>query len=283
VARALKQTGLLAGRVFPAWRIAALVVLLALAVSAWKTNLAAADGLLRVTLLEVGMGEAVLRQTPENRWILINGGASAVRLSDQLGRRIPVSQRELDWLVVAGTADAQLAALPRVLEQYRPRSVLWSGLQNNSSTTRSMQDILNNNGVPIFIPEAGQVLDLGAGAELQVLAVNRRGAVLRLEWGSLRMLLPIGVDFEALEVDYGRANVLLLAESGFAPLNPPEWIAAVDPDLLLLSVEAGNRAGLPSEELREVLGNYPVLRTDRDGWVEIVTDGEEVWRSAGGN
>ena len=283
VARGLKSMGPAAARAFPAARIALLTVLVAGSAAVWKGNLASAGGALRVTLLDVGMGEAVLIQTPEDRWILINGGGSAVRLSDQLGRRIPVSQRELDWLVVAGTSDAQLAALPRVLEQYRPRSVLWSGSQNTSSSTRSLQEMFLNAGVPIVIPEAGQVLNPGSGAELEVLAVTRRGAVLRLSWGALRMLLPIGVDFEALEVDYGPANILLLAESGFAPLNPPEWISSIDPDLLLLNVEAGNRDGLPSEELREVLVAYPVLRTDRDGWVEVATDGEEVWVATGGN
>ncbi|HUF38991.1 MAG TPA: ComEC/Rec2 family competence protein [Anaerolineales bacterium] len=283
VARALNQTGLLAGRVFPAWRIALLGALVALSVFVWKTNLASAGGVLRVTLLDVGMGEAVLIQTPADRWVLVNGGASAVRLSDQLGRRIPVSQRELDWLVVAGTSDAQLAALPRVLEQYRPRAALWAGTQSISQTTRSMQEILRNAGVPIVYPEPGQVLDLGSGAALEILAVTRRGAVLRLSWGALQMLLPIGVDFEALEADYGSANILMLAESGFVPLNPPEWIAAVDPDVLLLSVAAGNRDGLPSEELREILESYTVLRTDRDGWIEIVTDGEEVWVATGGS
>ncbi|HUF38984.1 MAG TPA: hypothetical protein VMN57_10705 [Anaerolineales bacterium] len=89
-----------------------------------------------------------------------------------------------------------------------------------------MQEILRNAGVPIVYPEPGQVLDLGSGAALEILAVTRRGAVLRLSWGALQMLLPIGVDFEALEADYGSANILMLAESGFAPLNPPEWIAA---------------------------------------------------------
>jgi competence protein ComEC len=276
IARGLKGISPAAGRAFPAWRIALLAALLGLSAAVWKTNLASSGGVLRVTLLDVGMGEAVLIQTPADRWVLVNGGASAVRLSDQLGRRIPVSQRALDWLVVAGTADPQLAALPRVLEQYRPKSVLWSGSQHTSSSTRSLQEMFLNAGVPIVIPETGQVLDLGSGAALEVLAVTRRGAVLRLSWGELQVLLPIGIDFEALETDFGPANILLLAESGFAPLNPPRWIAAVDPDLLLLSVEAGNRDGLPSEELREILESYPVLRTDRDGWVELLIDSEEV-------
>ncbi|HUF38979.1 MAG TPA: hypothetical protein VMN57_10680 [Anaerolineales bacterium] len=166
--------------------------------------------------------------------------------------------------MVAGTSDAQLAALPRTLEQYRPRAALWAGTQSFSHTTRSMQEILRNAGVPIVYPEPGQVLDLGSGAALEILggdAPRRRPAA---GLGALQMLLPIGMDFEALETDFGPANVLLLAESGFAPLNPPEWITAVDPDVLLLSVEAGNRDGLPSEELREILESYSVLRTDRD-------------------
>ena len=47
--------------------------------------------------------------------------------------------------------------------------------------------------------------------------------------------------------------------------------------------EAGQVLDLRSGEVLEVLERYPVLRTDRDGWVEIMTDGEKNWISTGGN
>ena len=35
--------------------------------------------------------------------------------------------RQLDWLIVAGTDEDDVAAIPRVIERYPPDAVLWSG------------------------------------------------------------------------------------------------------------------------------------------------------------
>jgi hypothetical protein len=39
-------------------------------------------------------------------------------------------------------------------------------------------------------------------------------------------------------------NALLLASSGAAEINPPEWLQAWEPQVMLLSVEAGDRRAL---------------------------------------
>ena len=44
-----------------------------------------------------------------------------------------------------------------------------------------------------------------------------------------------------------------------------------------LSVALGDRQGLPYPEMLEALEGYTLLRTDRNGWVEITTDGEQMW------
>lgn len=57
----------------------------------------------------------------------------------------------------------------------------------------------------------------------------------------------------------------LLAEGGYAPLNPPEWIRRLNPQVVLLSVAPGDRQGLPSPETQEAVRSYNLLRTDRNG------------------
>ena len=94
------------------------------AVSVWRMAFTAPDGLLHLTVLDVGSGDAILLQTPGERSVLINGGPSASRLSDGLGRRLPPFQRELDWLVVASPREEQIAGLPRTLERFTPANVL---------------------------------------------------------------------------------------------------------------------------------------------------------------
>lgn len=261
-----------------------LVFLTLIATLTWRVALSASDGRLHLTLLDTGMGEAVLIHTPTGRRLLINGGSSPVRLSDQLGRRMVFGQT-LDFLVISAPDTSHLSALPDVLERFPPDRVLWAGPQHANSAARFVQRTLARLNVPPIPAERGHALDLGGGASLRALTVGHRGAVLLLEWGKFRALLPAGLDFAAMDaLQTGRAvgpvSVLLLAGNGLAALNPSEWIAHLNPQLILLSVEAGNREGLPSPETLDAVEGYTLLRTDLNGWIQIATDGERMWVAA---
>ncbi len=269
----------LAARITPIIPLTAMAVLI---VMVWRAGSFAPDGLLHVTILDVGTGEAIYIQSPSGRSILINGGSSATRLSDALGRRMAPFNRQLDWLVVADIDNEDLSGLTRNLERFTPSNVLWAG---NTYGTRSASELwaaLYAASIPITRMQAGHSLDLGAGASLQALSTAPRGADLLLEWDDFRLVLPLGMDLEALE-DLQSASTMrsltavLLAESGYAPLNPPELLANLEPQLVLLSVAAGDRDGLPSPETLEALQGYTLLRTDQNGWIELVTDGRQMW------
>lgn len=95
------------------------------------------------------------------------------------------------------------------------------------------------------------------------------------------MRLPVVVDFEMLEEMSAdpvlvQVTALLLADSGYAPANPPEWIDKLHPQAALLSVAAGDREGRPDPEVLDALDGYTLLRTDQNGWIEITTDGEQM-------
>jgi hypothetical protein len=64
---------------------------------------------------------------------------------------------------------------------------------------------------------------------------------------------------------------------GYAPVNTREWIERWNPRFVLLSVAAGDELGRPDEETLEVMEGYPLLRTDLNGWIEIIIDGERLW------
>jgi competence protein ComEC len=141
---------------------------------------------------------------------------------------------------------------------------------------------VNAAGLPVTTAETGQALDLGEGAWLRVLYAGERGAVLLLEWGNFRLLLPGGVDFGAFEAlengrSVGRVTALLLADGGYAPSISPEWIEALHPQVILLSVGVEGRRVLPSPETIEAVEGYPLLRTNSNGWVHMATDGERMW------
>ena len=253
-----------------------------LAVFIWRLALSAPDGLLHLTLLDVGSGDAVLIQTPGGQTVMINGGPSTSCLSNALGRRLPPFQRSLDWLIIASPRPQGIAALPRVLPRFPPDEALWAGLPSPSRDADYLRETLTSLRVPVWDSIPGQVFNLGEGATLRVLTVSKSGAILLLEWDRFRALLPFGADLESEESlmmgqKVGAVSVLLLAEQGYAPLNSPAWIANLRPQLALLSVAADDSEGRPDREVLDALGGYSLLRTDQHGWVQISTDGRQMW------
>ncbi len=260
---------------------AILTALFALSLLVWRSAFAAPDGKLHVTFLDVGSANAVLIQTPSGRAVLVNGGPSASQLSDELGRRLPIFRRKLDWLIVGSTDENQMAALPRVLDRYPPDNVLWSGNVQASFSARQVDQWLAAHNTFVTRAEAGQRLDLGDGAFIEVQAVGPRGSVLLIQWKDFRALLPIGVSADTLEsLEYGNAigpvDVLLLADSGYAAVNSVDWVQNLNPKLIVLSVAAGDPNGLPDQVALDSAGGYNLLRTDRNGWISIITDGTQM-------
>jgi competence protein ComEC len=264
----------------PAWT--GLIVLTLALLLVWRAAAAVPDQYLHVNFLDVGSADAVLIKTPTGKHILVNGGPSVTTLADELGRRLPAFNRKLDWLIVAGTEEEEVAALPRIIERYPPDAVLWSGNTQASFSSRVLNEYLALSDMQVMNAEPEQILELGDGATLRVLTAGPRGAVLLIEWKNFRALLPVGMSFEALdELRYGASigpvNVLLLADSGYSASNPPEWVLNLNPELVLLSVSAADENGMPDGEVLESVEDFELLRTDQNGWVEITTDGTRMW------
>jgi hypothetical protein len=170
-----------------------------------------------------------------------------------------------------------------ILPRYPPAQILWAGPTHGTYTSRQLWGDLTGAGVSVTSAQTSQTLELDGGAQIQVLDVNTRGATLLLTWQSFRLLLPIGIDFEAIErlqPTIQPVTALLLSESGYAPLNPDAWLEKLSPQLTVLSVAADDRQGLPDVEVLEALEAYTILRTDQNGWIELTTDGEQLWVEA---
>lgn len=247
----------------------------------WRASASSGDGKMHITFLDVGSATAVLVQTPEGRNVLINGGPSTNELSDELGRRLPFFSHQLDWLIIASTNENDLSALPRVVERYPPKSILWSGNVQASFPAQTLDQYFADQSIPVHRAEVGQKLELGEDSFIEVQAAGPRGSVLFIQYKNFRALLPIGISEGTYEsIEYGNVidtvDVLLLADSGYAPSNPPDLIENLNPRLVILSVGAGDPDGLPSEDVLESLDGYSFLRTDRNGWISVITDGEEM-------
>ena len=139
--------------------------------------------------------------------------------------------------------------------------------------------------------KAGQRIELGDGAHIEVLAPDRRldggdlnnnSVVLRLVYGEVSFLLTgdlAGAGEKAL-LDSGfdlRATVLKVAHHGSQGSTSEVFLDAVAPAVAAVSSGAGNPFGHPDPGLRRRLGAVPLFRTDLNGSVRFESDGRSVW------
>lgn len=251
----------------------------ALAVTVWGLALTAPDGRWRITVLDVGAGEAVLIQTAGGRHVLLNTGPSGQALSRALAEHLPHLTREVDVLVLGASTPAALGGAPDVLARYRMGLAVHTRAPGFGGLFAEVYNTLIAQGVPRHQAEPGMTLDLGAGGRLHALADGERGSVWLLEIGKFRVLLPLGADraAESALLSQGAplaATVLLTANQGADTATQQAWLDAVRPQLVIIS-HAAERP--PAPAVRQRLAGYTVLTTAEHGHIYLSADGEHWW------
>jgi len=277
-------------------------LLLIIAVLVWSVALTMPDDKLHVTFIDVGQGDAILIQTPNHQNILVDGGPDPQKINLELSKKLPFWNRTIDLMVSTQPQADHVTGLVEVLQRYEVKRVFEPGVSYNSSIYHEWLKLVENKEIRHEIARAGQEIDLGNGIKMEVLNpqarlfegttsdVDNNGMVLRLNWGEVSFLFTADIRQEAeFELIKQRANlksaVLKIAHHGSKTSTMPQFLVVVDPELAVVSVGADNKFGHPSPEVVErlvaSLGENKLYRTDKDGTIEFITDGEKLWVKIG--
>ena len=110
--------------------------------------------------------------------------------------------------------------------------------------------------------------------------------MLRVEVGKVSFLLTsdIGQKAESMLLQQRArvaSTVLKVAHHGSGGSNSAPFIATVRPQVAVISVGENNEFGHPSDDvltrLGEKLVTENIYRTDVNGTIEFITDGERLW------
>ena len=272
--------------------------LLVAAILVWSVVLTTPDDKLHVSFLDVGQGDAILIQTPNGQDILIDGGPDPQRINLELSKKLPFWDRTIDLVVCTQPHADHVTGLVEVLLRYKVKQVLEPGVSYNSSIYREWCNLVEDKGIEYNIARAGQEIDLGGGIMMKILNpppeffqgtscdVDNNGVVLKLTWHKVSFLFTADIREEIeFELIGQRANlkstVLKVAHHGSDTSTSQQFLAAADPEVAVISVGADNPFGHPSpevvERLIDRLGEDNVYRTDEDGTIELITDGDRLW------
>jgi competence protein ComEC len=239
---------------------------------------------LRVSVLDVGQGDAILLQPREAPAVLVDGGppgdgiAAKLRSAgvDRLGAAI-VTHDQADH---AGGIRELLGTLPigHILYAVLRRSTLGQVRANGISTRRLARGEELRSGslrLEVLWPPRELLIGSHRGEDPNQLAI-----VALARWRRFAMLLTADAEAEAVPLDPGPIDVLKVAHHGSDDAGLGALLDRARPRLAVISVGAGNPFGHPAPATLAVLAAHGIrtLRTDRDGTIvlEVSPDSIEV-------
>lgn len=261
--------------------------LLLMLVLGWIPLSSAMPGAMRVYLLDVGQGDAILIRSPDGRHGLIDAGppGSAWFLPEMLRSR---GVSEFDW-VIATHADADhIGGMAEVLRQFPTRTLLVGGSLAGTRLFAELEEVVEELRQPVATVGRGARIPLGGELVFDVLhpteefargdlSRNDASIVVRVEFEGVSLLLTGDAEAAAerdMVAAFGedlRSTILLAAHHGSGGSSTEGFLRAVSPGLALVSCGRNNRYGHPAPETLARLAavEAPVLRTDQDGTVLV--------------
>ncbi len=252
------------------------------------------EGELAVHFLDVGQADAILVVDGDKTLMIDTGDwPNGEHKEYMLSYIESLGIETIDYLVLTHPDADHIGGAPEVINTFDVINCIMPDETKDSTTFRKTLDALEENGVNVLLPEAGDEYTL-KNAVFRILAplkttykdVNDHSVVLRLQYGE-RSILFTGDAEEKSEEDmverYGatdalKADVLKIGHHGSRTSTSEELLSLVDPAYAVISCGVDNTYSHPHEETihRLALCGIETYRTDTDGTVVLLTDGENL-------
>ena len=249
-----------------------------------------AQDVVRLTLIDVGQGQAAVIATPGGHRWLIDGGAGSK--SFDFGESVVAPALtagrppRLDGVFMSHPDADHSHGLPFILSRFDVGGYYTNGMKPRGRTGKRMHTVLMDKAMLPEVLHAGQRLRLGQDTFLEVLHPasgftnshgNERSLVLRLvRKGRPLALIPGDIEKYGIAALLASshdlsAEILVLPHHGSRTGHVPELYRAVLPEAALCSNGYLNRYGFPHAEVVHGVG-VPVFSTSGHGQVTALWD-----------
>lgn len=243
---------------------------------------------LRVEVLDVGQGDAILFQPAGGSPVLVDGGPPG----DDLASKLRAAGAEfLGAVVVTHDQSDHAGGVEELLGRLPVQRLAYAVLGR-----RLLGEARAAGAIPLRISAGGEIRsgDLSMdvlwpprallSAPLAGADPNQRALVILARWHRFSMLLTADAEAEAVPIDPGPVDVLKVAHHGSDDAGLDALLDRVKPRLAVISVGDDNPYGHPTKGTLATLAGHGIrtLRTDLDGTVVLRVNRGEIKVDAGG-
>jgi competence protein ComEC len=267
------------------------------------------DPNVRLDAIDVGQADCLLIRAPGGHAMLVDGGGRLERTSSGAVVAAPLGDRiatrtvmpfllrhwvlHLDAVVLTHPHGDHVGGTAVILSRERVDRVYDSAQLYSGPAYRRTLEVIRGRHIKWIRAQRGVAFDLGSTTHVTVLApelpmitgtssdINNNSVVLRVSFAHVAMLLTGDAqsEAEARLLSHGgadlRADILKVGHHGSAYSSTPEFLAAVHPQVAIISCGVHNVFGHPSPRTLAALAadGARTYRTDLDGGVSVISDG----------
>lgn len=263
-------------------------VLMFTAIATWLAVFTAKDRNFHLIACNVGQGDAILAIYGSTQ-VLTDGGPDNSVLSC-LEKYVPFWDREIELVVLTHPQLDHYGGLVEVLSRYKVGTFLTNSFETSTQGLKALENAMGGAEMEVLRPDVG--IQLRAGMiYLDILHpprgefsenVNNISIVTVIRFGDFEALLTGDIENEIAdeiaqrnlvkEVDY-----IKIPHHGSKNGLTRALLEVSSPQIAIISAGKNNSYGHPHQEILQMLADFGirVFRTDRDGNIEVVSDGKK--------
>lgn len=262
----------------------------------------AGNRILEINFFDIGQGDAILIQTPENKTMLIDGGPNN-RVLEKLGKNLPLFNKQINVVMLTHPHADHVLGLIEVLKRYEVELLIINGADLKTDVYSEFLKTAKEKNIKIVVAEKDMAIHLDDNLEFDIIApdknlgnlvfsqksesfgasgneVNDSSIVGKLMFKNFSIMFTgdatSKVELRLLSDNYDlKSDILKVGHHGSKYSSSIAFLNAVLPKVAIIEVGAKNRYGHPSPVTLSRLKMFDigVFRTDLNGDIKILSDG----------
>jgi beta-lactamase superfamily II metal-dependent hydrolase len=248
-------------------------------------------GNLVIAFLDVGQGDSTFIMLPNGETLLIDAGEYFAGngiiqfITENSGGST------INYVVATHPHSDHIGGMSDIIGFFDIENLWMPDAVNNTKTFETLLDAVDSKGLSVQIAKAGEVLFDYGNLKAEFIApcsdgyanLNNYSAVILLTYNNNRFLFMADAESESeTEILAARsdisADILKVGHHGSITSTTRSFAQSVSPQYAVISCGADNDYGHPSNRVLSLLDDLDayVLRTDMDGTIVFVCDGENI-------
>lgn len=239
---------------------------------------------LLIDFIDVGQADSILIRNQDEVMLIDAGtneaGETIVNYLEKLGIT------KINYLIGTHPHEDHIGGLDQVINNFDIEQIYMPKIETTTKTFEDVLEAIENKNLTVIAPNKGDKIELGQAVGkfmtepiLDKDNLNLSSLVLRLEFGNTSYLFMGDAEEENEKtINWPKTDVLKVGHHGSSTSSSENFLNQVQPQYAVIMAGKDNSYGLPKQEIIDKLNNIgsEIYRTDEDGTIQIISDGNNI-------